>query len=93
MAGACAYLARLAELAPQYGFGFVERKAKPQPAENTAAYLSSYFVRGRRGKKTLWGVGAPRSIVHVSVRLTMRTGCTMRTLRLKRAVHWTWVYS
>jgi hypothetical protein len=32
----------------------------------------------------------PRSIVHVSVRLTMRTGCTMRTLRLKRAVHFVW---
>lgn len=94
MAGARAYLARLADLAPQYGFGFVERKAKPQPAENAAAYLSSYFVRGRRGKMTLWesarSLAMPRSIVHVSVRLTTRTGCTMRTLRLKRAVHFVW---
>ena len=94
MAGARAYLGRLAELAPQYGFGFVERKAKPQPAENAAAYLSSYFVRGRRGKETLWesarSPAMPRSIVHVSVRLTTRTGCTMRKLRLKRAVHFVW---
>lgn len=53
-AGARRYVERLAELAPQYGFGFVERKVKPQPAVNAAAYLSSYFVKGRRGKATLW---------------------------------------
>jgi hypothetical protein len=94
MAGARAYLERLAELAPQYGFGFVERKVKPQPAVNAAAYLSSYFVKGRRGKQALWesvqSPAMPRSIIHVSTRLTQRTGCTMRTLRLKRAVFYVW---
>jgi hypothetical protein len=94
MAGARLYVERLAELAPQYGFGFAERKVKPQPAQNAAAYLSSYFVKGRRGKETLWesarSPAMPRSIVHVSVKLTMQTGCTMRVLRLKRAIHYVW---
>lgn len=57
MAGARAYLARLAVLAPRYGFGFVHSKhelVKAMPAQNAAAYLSSYFVKGRRGKTALW---------------------------------------
>lgn len=97
MAGARCYLARLAELAPQYGFGFVHhspKHVKPQPAQNAAAYLSSYFVKGKRGKETLWesarSPAMPRSIVHVSVKLTQQTGCTMRTLRLKRAIFYVW---
>jgi hypothetical protein len=97
MAGARCYLARLAELAPQYGFGFVHhspKHVKPQPAQNAAAYLASYFVKGKRGKETLWesarSSAMPRSIVHVSVKLTQQTGCTMRTLRLKRAVFYVW---
>lgn len=32
----------------------------------------------------------PRSIVHVSVKLTQQTGCTMRALRLKRAIFYVW---
>ena len=94
MAGARFYLGRLAELAPRYGFGFVERKVKPQPAGNAAAYLSSYFVKGRHGKATLWesarSPAMPRSIVHVSTDLTLRTGCTMRVLRVKRALFYIW---
>jgi hypothetical protein len=93
-AGARSYVARLAELAPQYGFGFVERKVKPPPAVNAAAYLSSYFVKGRRGKATPWesaqSAAMPRSIVHMSVRLTQETGCTMRLLRFARFVWVLW---
>lgn len=93
-AGARCYVERLVALAPQYGFGYVERKAKPQPAVNAAAYLSSYFVKGRRGKATLWesvrSAAMPRSIVHVSVKLTQETGCTMRLLRLGRFVWVNW---
>ena len=88
------YVRRLSELAPMYGFGFVERRIKPQPAVAAAAYVSSYFVKGRRGKETLWesvtANAMPRSIVHVSNRLTAATRCTMRTLRLKRALHAAW---
>jgi hypothetical protein len=93
-AGTRCYVGRLAELAPQYGFGFVERKVKPQPAVNAAAYLSSYFVKGRRGKATLWesvrSAAMPRSIVHVSVKLTQETGCTMRLMRLGRFMWVNW---
>jgi hypothetical protein len=97
MAGARAYLARLDELAPSYGFGFVHserRLVKQMPAQNAAAYLSSYFVKGPRGKMALWesvkSTAMPRSIIYVSTKLTMRTGCTMRVLRLKRALHVMW---
>ena len=96
-AGARAYLARLARLAPSYGFGFVHHErglVKPMPAQSAAAYLSSYFVKGRRGKTALWesvrSAAMPRSIVYVSTQLTMATGCTMRTLRLKRALFVLW---
>ena len=97
MVGARAYLKRLAELAPHYGFGFVHSKqalVKAMPAENAAAYLSSYFVKGKRGKTALWesvqSRAMPRSIIHVSVKLTQQTGCTMRNLRLRRAVFVVW---
>jgi hypothetical protein len=89
MAGARAYLEQLAELAPKYGFGFVDhgrRKVKPQPATGAAAYLSSYFVKGSGGKAALWesvtSRAMPRSIIYVSVALTQETHCTMRLLRL-----------
>jgi hypothetical protein len=94
MAGARAYIRRLAELAPQYGFGFVERKLKPQAASGAAAYLSSYFVTGRGRKAALWesvmSSQMPRSIIHVSVSLTSETRCTMRALRLHRALFVVW---
>jgi hypothetical protein len=94
MAGARAYVARLAELASQYGFGFVERKPKPQPSAGAAAYLSSYFVKGRGRKVALWesvtSDAMPRSIVHVSVALTQATRCTMRSLRFQRALFVIW---
>lgn len=93
-AGARCYTDRLAALAPQYGFGYVERKVKPQPAVNAAAYLSAYFVKGRRGKATLWesvrSAAMPRSIVHVSVKLTQETCCTMRLLRFGRFMWVMW---
>jgi hypothetical protein len=88
------YLRHLDELAPMYGFGFVERKRLVMPARAAAAYLSSYFVTGSKEKATLqqsvMHKGMPRSIVHVSTNLTMRTGCTMRRLRLARFIHVRW---
>lgn len=100
MAGARAYLARLAVLAPKYGFGFVHSKrelVEAMPAQNAAAYLSSYFVKGWRGTTALWesvqSSAMPRSIIYVSTGLTTQTGCTMRTLRLKRALFVLWSVS
>lgn len=97
MAGARAYLQRLADLAPQYGFGFVHHhpdKVKPQPAVQAAAYVSSYFVIGKGHKAALAesvrSPSMPKSIVHVSVDLTMETRCTMRNLRLRRLLWFLW---
>jgi hypothetical protein len=97
MAGARGYLDRLATLGSQYGFGFVHHKRekiKAQPAEAAAAYLSSYFVKGSGRKVAIWesvvSGAMPRSIVHVSVDLTQQTHCTMRNLRLRRALFMIW---
>lgn len=95
--GARHYLRLLAELSPQYGFGFVNSdraRVKSQSAQSAAAYLSSYFVTGRGRKAALWqsvrSPHMPRSIIYVSTRLTQKTGATMRTLRLNRALHHLW---
>ncbi|MBA3432104.1 MAG: hypothetical protein H0U16_11580 [Actinobacteria bacterium] len=85
-----AYMRHLAELAPRYGFGNVERKLRPMEAKSAAAYLSSYFVTGKKGKEALQNSvrsrSMPRSIVHLSSRLTPAPGCTMRELRFRRYV-------
>lgn len=85
------YVQLLAELSPRYGFGFVERKIAPMPAGAAAAYLSSYFIggRGRKAKleESVRHAGMPRSIIHVSHRLTGATGCTMRRLRRLRFLY------
>ena len=82
------YVAHLAELAPAFGFGYVERKITPMRAQAAAAYLSSYFIAGRGRKASLEesvrSRAMPRSIVHLSNRLTTQTGCTMRALRRLR---------
>lgn len=84
------YMRHLKELAPRYGFGFPERKLRPTQAKGAAAYLSSYFVTGKKGKEALQDSvrsrAMPRSIIHVSDRLTRATGCTMRELRFRRFV-------
>jgi len=50
--------------------------------------LSSYFVNGKNGKLTLEesvrSGQMPRSIIHVSHRLTQGSRVTMRALRLRR---------
>jgi hypothetical protein len=85
-----AYMKHLDELAPRYGFGYRERRIRPMEAKAAAAYLSSYFVTGKKGKEALQhsvrSRSMPRSIVHVSARLTQATGCTMRELRFRRFV-------
>ncbi len=89
--GARRYMDWVATFADHYGFGFVERKERVKTARQAAAYLSSYFVKGRRGKLSLEesvrSREMPRSIVHVSHRLTQTPGCTMRGLRMVRLLH------
>ncbi|MEA2494104.1 MAG: hypothetical protein QOJ29_2015 [Thermoleophilaceae bacterium] len=84
------YLVLVDELAPKYGFGYSERKKRIMPARAAAAYLSAYFVTGKKEKAQLhvsvMSKEMPRSIIHVSNRLTQATGCTMRELRFRRFV-------
>jgi hypothetical protein len=82
------YVALLDAIRRRYGFGYVERKRRVREPRAAAAYLSSYFVTGKGRKVSLqesvqsnW---MPRSIIHVPVRLSQRSGITMRTLRIKR---------
>jgi hypothetical protein len=89
-----AYITALREMAPRYGFGFVDGWHKVGrkfwPGVQAAAYLSSYFASGRGHKMTLTeNVRAgdlPRLVVFVGRDLTQTSGCTMRTLRVARRV-------
>jgi hypothetical protein len=92
-----AYLGALRELAPRYGFGFVDGWPKISrrfwPGAQAGAYLSSYFLGGGGRKASITANvlagDLPRVVVYVSRNLTQRTGCTMRTLRNARAL-WAW---
>jgi hypothetical protein len=87
-----AYLGALREMAPRYGFGFVDGWEKIGrkfwPGDQAGGYLSSYFVRGRGRKapmtESVLAGDLPRLVVFVGRELTMRTGCTMRNLRNAR---------
>lgn len=91
-AWAKAYVTALREMAPRYGFGFVDGwhkiGRKFWPGDQAGAYLSSYFVSGKGRKSAITeNVRAgdlPRLVVFLSRDLTSRTGCTMRTLRIAR---------
>jgi hypothetical protein len=91
-AWANAYVDALQELAPSYGFGFVDgwRKIgrRSWPGAQAAAYLSGYFIGGggRKARLTenVLAGDLPRLVVFVGRQLTMRTGCTMRSLRNAR---------
>lgn len=82
------YVEELSSRAARHGFGFVDRKREVKQPTAAAAYLSSYFVAGRKGKVTLTETvqseRMPRSIVYVAPRLSQLSGLTMRSLRLKR---------
>lgn len=89
LAWAQVYVNALQEMAPRYGFGFVDGWGKigrrTWPGEQAGAYLSSYFVRGRGGKapitENVLAGDLPRLVVFIGRDLTTRTGCTMRNLR------------
>ena len=83
------YMTALQEMAPRYGFGFVDGWEKISrrfwPGDQAGAYLSNYFVRGRGGKapitENVLDGDLPRLVVFVGRHLTSQTGCTMRNLR------------
>ena len=86
------YITALREMAPRYGFGFVDGWHKVGrkfwPGVQAAAYLSSYFTRGRARKMSITenvlAGDLPRLVVFVGRDLTSETGCTMRSLRNAR---------
>jgi hypothetical protein len=87
-----AYVDALRDLAPRYGFGYVDGWEKIIKrgcgGQQAARYLSSYLVDTRGKKASLTETAAdknlPRLLVFVSRELTSRTGCTMRNLRVAR---------
>jgi hypothetical protein len=87
-----AYTNALQDLAPRYGFGFVDSWEKIGrkfwPGVQAAAYLSSYFAGGRGRKmaitENVLAGDLPRLVVFVGRHLTRQTGCTMRSLRNAR---------
>jgi hypothetical protein len=84
-----AYFEELGRLASQHGFGFVGRKRgvsrHVMAGERAAAYLSSYFVRGKGEKATLSenarNPHLPRMLIWLTPRVTRETGITMRSRR------------
>jgi hypothetical protein len=86
------YVNALRELAPRYGFGFVDGwhkiSRKFWPGVQAAAYLSSYFIGGRGHKaqitENVLAGDLPRLVVFIGRDLTRSTGCTMRSLRHAR---------
>jgi hypothetical protein len=87
-AAADTYQRELAARAARHGFGFVDRKVELRNPVAAAAYLSAYFVSGKKGKMQLREAVAspamPPSIVYVNPELSQSSGITMRTLRLRR---------
>jgi hypothetical protein len=87
-----AYVTALREMAPRYGFGFVDGWHKVGrrfwPGTQAAAYLSSYFAGGRGRKmaitENVLAGDLPRLVVFVGRDLTTKSGCTMRSLRHAR---------
>ena len=89
------YGRHLARLASSYGFGRVdEPTGRARAARESAAYVASYLSTGKGHKRklgeTVLSDQLPRSVIHVSTDLTMRTCVTMRALRLRRLVWWRW---
>jgi hypothetical protein len=85
----------LALLAPQYGFGKVDTPIdRARAAREAAAYISSYLGKGKGRKRqlgeTVLSAEMPRSIIYVSIQLTLKTGVTMRALRFRRLVFMRW---
>lgn len=94
-AWAIEYVKAMREVGPRYGYGYVDEKPlhSPQPAEKAARYVSKYLAKWREGgdlevSETVMSAG--RSLLtYISLRLTAKSGCTMRSLRNARLV-WAW---
>jgi hypothetical protein len=88
---AALYRAALVELAPEYGFGFVDGTRAVRDALHAARYLAKYLSEGTAGKTGIGDLAArgdcPVVIARVSPELTRRTGITMRQRRQVRGLY------
>lgn len=82
------FVDELHRLAPEYFFGFVDRKLAPIGAREAARYLAGYLLGRSRKKGTVRENIAdprmPRSLIWLTPVLTRRTLVTMRRLRYAR---------
>jgi hypothetical protein len=89
-AAARLFVDELARLAPEYLFGFVDRRLDEIAADDVAKYLAGYLL-GRRPKKAsirenIADARMPRSLLWMTPRLTALTKVTVRRLRQARWV-------
>jgi hypothetical protein len=89
------YVKAMNEVGPRYGFGYVDDDPlrAPQPAEKAARYVSKYLAKWREDgqlevSETVLSAGRAL-LTYVSLKLTAKSGCTMRSLRNARLV-WAW---
>jgi hypothetical protein len=94
------YVQALDELRGRFGFGYVDRgryvrgqgrRLRLWEPLHAARYLAKYLApidgAGKMGlTETVTQRDVPAHVTYVSRRLTMKTGCTMRALRLQRLV-------
>lgn len=96
---AIAYMKALKELAPQFGFGFVDGRNRGggstvMARERAANYLSPYLGGSAvsMAEQSQFGKAVSSRVVHrpvfVSHVLTQTTRCTMRNLRRVRFLYW-----
>jgi hypothetical protein len=85
-----AFVRHLKELAPRYGFGFVDGKVKPMSGIRAASYVAGYLT-GKGGTKADASIQviakrspSRRKVWWVSADLTTETHVTMTTLRRGR---------
>jgi hypothetical protein len=82
------FVDELARLAPEYGFGYVDRRIDAISAREASSYLAGYLL-GRSGHKetireNISDPRMPRSLIWLTSTLTRRTLATMRRLRYVR---------
>jgi hypothetical protein len=98
IAAARIFAEALAELAPRWGFGFVDTNLEPWKGHDAAYYLAGYLIGGNNGRKPALREAVrtaaaggyfpklPTNLVWVRPALTKITGLTMRNLRRVRHV-------
>lgn len=74
--------------ASEWGFGFCDLSMAYAGSRGVASYFAKYVCKDRNGRpelaETVAHPDVPRRPIYLSTKLTARTRCTMRNLRLRR---------